>query len=87
VAVNALCFCVWRAFSAVVLSGVVSTSHRFAAGPREMAYLLAPEASFLLDLVLLDAADVSLSEYHSVVDCPVRCFHGFEPNPQGYHVT
>jgi hypothetical protein len=74
VAVNALCGHPGRALSTIVFSSTMSASHLFLAGPRKVAESLTSVASFLLDLVWLDALNIPLSKDQSIVDYPFRCF-------------
>lgn len=65
-----------------VFSSVVPAPHRFFTGPREVAETLSSTASLLLDIVWLNAPDVSLPADQSIIDELFRCFRCVEPYPQ-----
>ena len=61
----------------------MSASRRFFAVPCQVSRSLALEASFLLDFVRFDAADVSVAEKHALSQDPFRCFYAVKPDTEG----
>ena len=80
VAVDTPCGCAGRAFSLVVFSSAISASPWFLAGPRQVAESLTSVASLFLDLVGLNAANISLFKDQSIVDYPFCLLGRVEPD-------